>query len=134
MLNSTQLLELERGAGRFTQCTKDKYVVTLNKNLTLKGLGEEGATIDCGGSGGGIQVGPAALSELNPMAVSIEGFHLRNMNGTLAGGVEASNVSGLSIMWSTFENCYGLQAGAILVQGMSGFKYCHTYCWNVCIV
>ena len=52
-LNPIQLLELERGAGRFTQCTKGKYLATINKALTLKGFGEEGATIDCGGSGGG---------------------------------------------------------------------------------
>ena len=125
-LNPIQLLELERGAGLFTHCPKGEYLATINKALTLKGFGEEGATIDCGGTGGGIQIGPTPTPAPTPTPtplisqVTIQGFHLRNMDGTLAGGVEASNVRALSITSSTFENCYGFQAGAILVQGTSG--------------
>ena len=87
----------------------------IKKSLTLKGLGA-GATIDCGGRGAGLQIsvsnGDGPIS-----AVSIEGFNFRNMNGSKAGGVEASGVQALSIVSSTFEGCNGVMAGAMLFQG-----------------
>ena len=103
-------------AGHFDDCTEGSgYAGVITKSLTLKGLGG-GATIDCGSTGSGLQISAASIDD--PIsAVSIEGFHFRNMNGNKAGGVEASNVQALSIVSSTFEGCHGAMAGAMLFQG-----------------
>ena len=86
----------------------------ITKSLSLKGLGV-GATIDCGGKGSGLQISASIEDPIS--TVSIEGFHFRNMNGSKAGGVEASGVQALSIVSSTFEGCNGFMAGAMLFQG-----------------